>query len=255
MFNHDIEVNFNLNRMGVAWFQQHSPKTIAHRAQKNSNNSLPGLDASCSSSGGGIGYQCHTPTKQSTTSYENNVRRDTTNQYPNDARKTPIKLHESKRFRQMHGSWNKSRDEEPLELVDLIDIEDEDHSFSAFFVGMNNNGLPSSSQSTNSQHRNKNNNSNNHIINTIVQQPIQYSPSNKSSCNLGNSNTLQRHAVLQGATSLSYPISTNSTPTTATIINAVNTINISNNQVKRNLVNKIVQGYSIILNRARNMNI
>ena len=28
MFNHDIELNYNLNRMGVAWFQQHSPKSV-----------------------------------------------------------------------------------------------------------------------------------------------------------------------------------------------------------------------------------
>ena len=35
MFNHDIEVNFNLNRMGVAWFQQHSPKAVAHHNHKH----------------------------------------------------------------------------------------------------------------------------------------------------------------------------------------------------------------------------
>ena len=35
MFNHDIEVNFNLNRMGVAWFQQHSPKSTSQKSQKS----------------------------------------------------------------------------------------------------------------------------------------------------------------------------------------------------------------------------
>ena len=186
------------------------------------------------------------PPTPTSTGYINNYRTQSStfsNQsVSQDARRTPIRRHQSKRLRHMQGAWNKSKEEEPLELVDVIDIEDEDHSFSAFFVGMNNNALPSASQaSSHHNQRVRNNNSNNHQANyqPAAQPPMHYPSSNKLSYNLNTTNAPPRHNTPGGTTSLPNQISTNPTPTTATIINAVNTINISNSQYKRSLVIKL----------------
>ena len=143
MFNHDIEVNFNLNRMGVAWFQQHnSPNTPSHRIsqQRNANNPSPKNHSArhrhpLSSE----------PVNESVGNHGINSRRQANKNhglsFGHDILKTPTKIHQSKRFCQMPKPSSRKGREEPLELVDVIDIEDEDHSASAFFIGINNNGL------------------------------------------------------------------------------------------------------------------
>ena len=247
MFNHDIEVNINLNRMGVAWFQQHSPKVTTPHTQKTTINNIAEVDR-YSSSNGGICYRCqphHISMNPCTASYGSNARKQRNEHYTptisHDARKTPITLRQSKRIRHINTS---SKGEDPLELVDLIDIEDEEHCSSAFFVGMNNNGLGllNSSQPTNNAKRCPIDISNNHHnVNNISQIPIEYSSTNKSSCNVNYSSTTQRRAVESEATPVICPVSSNINKVNSTITNAVNTISISNNQIKRNLVNEIIE--------------
>ena len=85
-------MNLNNNRMGVAWFQQHSPP----------RSLFP--DVLSSPSG----------RKVSSTAAARRGRRLLQHQRPPQRK-------------------------DDLELVDVIDIEDEDQNFAAFFVGMNNN--------------------------------------------------------------------------------------------------------------------
>ena len=122
MFNRDIEVNFNLNGMGVAWFQQHSPKAIAH--QKTSSHNPPEVVAANSSTDVG-GVECKLPIPGSlsdpsigdsvnrihrpphATIYSEYVTNNAGNQsnlnFPQsqDVRRTPSRRHQPRRMGQM----------------------------------------------------------------------------------------------------------------------------------------------------------
>ena len=241
MFNHDIEVNFNLNRMGVAWFQQHSPKSTSQKGQKSTINNPVGANTTClGSSNNSYHYRLpRRPINQSTCCRNNSQTQR--NQLPNpslgyDIPKTPIKIHQSERLCQMPGSSHKDGDEETVELVDIIDIEDEDHSISAFFVGMNDNERSLFPKTNPNQQKRKVELSNDRqISHNIIQHPPVFIPQNKSSFILDKSNAIRR-AMITGSTTLDN--SNESSLTTATIINAVNTINISNTEGTQNLVNK-----------------
>ena len=104
MFHHDIEVNFNLNRMGVAWFQQHSPKTSSQTSRiptghqnRNLNNSSP-KERNL--------RQRHPfssePVNESVSNARSTPRRQANKNhglsFGNDILKTPTKVHQSKRF-------------------------------------------------------------------------------------------------------------------------------------------------------------
>ena len=241
MFNHDIEVNFNLNRMGVAWFQQHSPKSTSQKGQKSTINHPVGANTTFSgSSNNSYHYQLpRRPINQSTCCRNNSQTHR--NQHPNsslgyDIQKTPIKIHQSKRLCQMPRSSHKNGDEETLELVDVIDIEDEDHSISAFFVGMNDNERSLFPKSNPNQQKRKVDFPNDHqISHNLIEHPPVFIPQNKSSFTLDTSKAIRR-AMITGSTTLDN--SNESSLTTATIINAVNTINISNTEGTPNLVNQ-----------------
>lgn len=240
MFNHDIEVNFNLNRMGVAWFQQHSPQTISHRSQNNEINNLSGVEKS-SANGLGLNYHpmiTHMPANPPKTPYMHNVREHIA-QFSNsmidgEIQKTPLKICQSKRLRDIPGSLHKSRVEEPLELVDVIDLEDEDNSISAFFVGMNNIGIPSQSKPNSSQQKGENKISNNlHITSNSLHKPFLFLPRTKYSVPSDSSKT-QQHNELPGRTFSNNSV--NSYQGTTSIIKAVTTVNISNKEEQQHLV-------------------
>ena len=241
MFNHDIEVNFNLNRMGVAWFQQHSPKSTSQKGQKNTITHTVGANTTCSGSrNNSYNYQLPRRRIKQSTCCRNNSQTQR-NQQPNSSvgyniPKTPINIHQSTRLCQMPRSSHKDGDEETLELVDVIDIEDEDHSISAFFVGMNDNERSSFTKTNcNTQNIKVDFPSDHQISHTLIQDPAVFIPQNNSSFTLDTSKAIRR-AMITKSTTLDN--SNESCLTTATIINAVNTINISNTEGTPNLVNQ-----------------
>ena len=234
MFHHDIEVNFNLNRMGVAWFQQHSPKTSSQASRiptghqnRNLNNSSP-KERNL--------RQRHPfssePVNESVSNARSTPRRQANKNhglsFGNDILKTPTKVHQSKRFCQMPKPSKRKGREEPLELVDVIDIEDEDHSASAFFVGINNNnnGLLSRPKTNHIQTGKIKSSNEPFLFDNMASSNGLFQPtSNKSSFNLkpNFNNAIVGNDEFNGTSS-------NRNATSANIINAVNTITISNGE-------------------------
>ena len=249
MFNHDIEVNFNLNRMGVAWFQQHnSPKSSTQSSRVPTSHQNRNLN--------------HTSPKERSLRHRNpfpsealnepvcnpvNPRRQTNKNHGfslgNDILKTPTKVNQSKRFCQRPKSSNRKVREEPLELVDVIDIEDEDNSTSAFFVGINNNGLLSRPKSNHIQTGKMENHNESFLFDNIGSSNRLFQPtSNRSSFNSKTilNNTMLGKNELNGST-------TNRNATPANIINAVNTISISNGERLQTSVNLQILYYYIYI--------
>ena len=129
MFNHDIELNYNLNRMGVAWFQQHSPKSVPHNNIKKTGSYYSNPYHSPAT-----GDSMKNPNSEEGRGVRNN--RSSKSKVWNEVTKPPKKFCQTKKFRKRPASCKKSREVESLELVDIIDIEDEDDSAPAFFIGM-----------------------------------------------------------------------------------------------------------------------
>ena len=239
MFNHDIEVNFNLNRMGVAWFQQHTgPKTPSHgnpptHQQRNLDKSSPKNRSA---------RQRHPLSSEPVNEFVGNhgiTQRRQTNKnnglsFGHDILKTPTKIHQSKRFCQMPKPSSRKGREEPLELVDVIDIEDEDHSASAFFVGINNNRILSRPKTNHIQTEKVKNTNDPFTFANMGPTKTSFLPPNKSSFN--SKNVLGD--VIHGSNEFDTS-TTNCNATPANIINAVNTITISNGERLQSSVNFI----------------
>ena len=142
MFNHDIELNYNLNRMGVAWFQQHSPKSVPPTSIKKSGSYYSKPYHSPATGDSMINHDSSHPTRTTSVNESSEesmgVRNNRSSKAKvwNEMSKPPKKFCQSKKFRKRPASCKKSREVESLELVDIIDIEDEDDSVPAFFVGM-----------------------------------------------------------------------------------------------------------------------
>ena len=142
MFNHDIELSYNLNRMGVAWFQQHSPKSVPPNNIKKTGSyyskpyNSPGNVDSTTKHGSSHPSRITTGNESSEEGMEVRNNRNSKSKVWNQISKPPKKFCQSKKFRKRPASCKKSREVESLELVDIIDIEDEDDSVPAFFVGM-----------------------------------------------------------------------------------------------------------------------
>ena len=150
MFNHDIELNYNLNRMGVAWFQQHSPKSVPPNSIKKTGSYYSTPYHSPATGDCMTNHDSSHPTRttsvnessEESTGVRNN--RSSKAKVWNEMSKPPKKFCQSKKFRKRPASCKKSREVETLELVDIIDIEDEDDSAPAFFIGMTKLDVPSS---------------------------------------------------------------------------------------------------------------
>ena len=150
MFNHDIELNYNLNRMGVAWFQQHSPKSVPSNTVKKTGSYYSKLYHSPATGDSITNHDSSHPSRttlihessEGSMGVRNN--RSSKSKVWNEITKPPKTFCQSKKLRKRPASCKKSREVEALELVDIIDIEDEDDSVPAFFIGMTKPDVPSS---------------------------------------------------------------------------------------------------------------
>ena len=144
MFNHDIELNYNLNRMGVAWFQQHNPKSVPPNSIKKTGcyyskpYHTPATGDSTTKHASSHPSRITTGNEFSEEGMEVRNNRNSKSNVWNEITKPPKKFCQSKKLRKRPASCKKSKEVESLELVDIIDIEDEDDSVPAFFIGMTN---------------------------------------------------------------------------------------------------------------------
>ena len=142
MFNHDIELNYNLNRMGVSWFQQHSPKSVPPNNIKKTGDYYskpyhsPATGDSMTNPNSSHPSRTTTVNESSEKSMGVKNNRSLKSKEWNEMAKPLKKFCQSKQFRKRPASCKKSKEVEALELVDIIDIEDEDESAPAFFIGI-----------------------------------------------------------------------------------------------------------------------